>query len=190
MSDDLDTGTSTLPVRHRLPDERESVNVVLKLNDVVDSQDVLVDEIKRLRAALRAVLGDLDQHREAAERVLRETTLERVNERRRQVVPYDIYVRAGCYPSGNLGEVFASVGKIGGREGKLLDAWCTALSMLLQYGVPLEVIVAKFRGWTFEPSGFLRNQGSVQSVFEGHGVRSPIDAIVRWLDHRFGEGRP
>lgn len=174
------------PIRHRLPDTRDSVNVVLKLNDVIDSQDVLVGVINDLRNALRQVLLDPARHREQAEQVLQETALERVNERRRKVVPYDVYLRVGLFPSGDPGEAFANVGKIGGREGKLLDAWCTSVSMLLQYGVPLDVIVAKFRGWPFEPSGFLRNQDeAVQVVFEGRGVRSPLDAIVKWLERRF-----
>lgn len=63
------------------------------------------------------------------------------------------YMTAGSYPDGGLGEVFLKLGKQGSTLSGVMDAFSIAVSIGLQYGVPLETYVAKFTNLRFEPSG-------------------------------------
>lgn len=94
---------------------------------------------------------------------------------------YEGYVTAGMYEDGRVGEVFVRFAKLGGREGRLLDACATLMSICLQSGVPLRTIIDKFSFQRFEPSGFT-NDSTIRTCF------SPLDYIVRWLDLKFGDG--
>ncbi len=63
------------------------------------------------------------------------------------------YVTAGSYPDNGLGEVFLKLGKQGSTLAGVMDAFSIAISIALQYGVPLETYVQKFTNMRFEPSG-------------------------------------
>ncbi|WP_166351512.1 vitamin B12-dependent ribonucleotide reductase [Phytoactinopolyspora limicola] len=63
------------------------------------------------------------------------------------------YVTAGSYPDDGLGEVFLKLGKQGSTLAGVMDAFSIAISIALQYGVPLETYVQKFTNMRFEPSG-------------------------------------
>jgi ribonucleoside-diphosphate reductase alpha chain len=63
------------------------------------------------------------------------------------------YLTAGEYPGDGLGEVFLKLGKQGSTLSGLLDAFAIAISIGLQYGVPLETFVRKFMNMRFEPAG-------------------------------------
>ncbi len=60
---------------------------------------------------------------------------------------------AGSYPDGGLGEVFLKLGKQGSTLAGVMDAFSIAVSIGLQYGVPLETYVQKFTNVSFEPAG-------------------------------------
>jgi ribonucleoside-diphosphate reductase alpha chain len=87
-------------------------------------------------------------------------------------------VTVGLYENGEPGEIFAKFDHLGSREGALLDAWCVMVSIGLQCGMPLDVVIDKFRGWTFDPSGMTWSQ-------DIPFCSSTIDYIVRWLELRF-----
>lgn len=93
------------------------------------------------------------------------------------------YVTVGFYPGAKrrLGEIFVRFHKIGGREGRMIDAWATMVSIALQSGVPLETIVSKFAYQRFEPSGMV-NDSRIRMC------TSLLDYIVRWLDLEFCDG--
>lgn len=91
---------------------------------------------------------------------------------------YKGYATVGLYDDGSPGELFLRFAKLGGREGRLLDAWATAVSILLQCGVPVETIVDKFSWARFEPSGFTGDS-------EFPMCQSPLDYICRWMSARF-----
>lgn len=95
------------------------------------------------------------------------------------IAGHEGYLTAGKYEDGTLGEIFVRISKEGSTISGLLDAWATAVSIMLQYGVPLDVIVNKFRGAKFEPSGWTGNEVAPLAT-------SITDYIVRWLDSRFG----
>ena len=60
---------------------------------------------------------------------------------------------AGSYPDDGLGEVFLKLGKQGSTLAGVMDAFSIAISIALQYGVPLETYVSKFANMRFEPAG-------------------------------------
>jgi ribonucleoside-diphosphate reductase alpha chain len=63
------------------------------------------------------------------------------------------YMTAGSYPDDGLGEVFLKLGKQGSTLAGVMDAFSIAISIALQYGVPLETYVQKFTNMRFEPAG-------------------------------------
>ena len=68
------------------------------------------------------------------------------------------YMTAGAYADGALGEVFLKLGKQGSTLAGVMDAFSIAVSIGLQYGVPLETFVEKFTNLRFEPSGMTDDQ--------------------------------
>ena len=63
------------------------------------------------------------------------------------------YLTAGSYPDDGLGELFLKFGKQGSTLAGVMDAFSIAVSIGLQYGVPLETFVEKFTNLRFEPAG-------------------------------------
>ncbi len=89
------------------------------------------------------------------------------------------YITAGMYPDGTVGEIFLTdVGKEGSTLRGLLNSFATAISIALQYGVPLETLVQKFSYMRFEPEGITQNP-------EIPFAKSMPDYIMRWLASRF-----
>ena len=70
-----------------------------------------------------------------------------------QVGDAEGYITAGSYPDDGLGEIFLKVSKQGSTLSGIMDAFSIAVSIGLQYGVPLEDYVSKFINMKFEPSG-------------------------------------
>jgi ribonucleoside-diphosphate reductase alpha chain len=88
------------------------------------------------------------------------------------------YITAGLYDDGSPGEIFITMAKEGSTISGLMDAFATAVSYGLQYGVPLKFFVDKFSHVRFEPSGWTGNQ-------EIPYAKSIMDYIFRWLGTRF-----
>jgi ribonucleoside-diphosphate reductase alpha chain len=63
------------------------------------------------------------------------------------------YMTASSYPDDGIGEVFLKLGKQGSTLAGVMDAFSMAISVGLQYGIPLESYVAKFTNMRFEPAG-------------------------------------
>ncbi|HEU4402031.1 MAG TPA: vitamin B12-dependent ribonucleotide reductase, partial [Candidatus Polarisedimenticolia bacterium] len=91
---------------------------------------------------------------------------------------HDGYVTVGMYEDGQPGEIFLVMAKEGSVVSGLMDCFATAVSMALQYGVPLQVLVDKFSHVRFEPSGFTNNP-------EIPIAKSIVDYIFRWLASKF-----
>jgi ribonucleoside-diphosphate reductase alpha chain len=91
------------------------------------------------------------------------------------------YINVGLYPDGRPGELFITMAKEGSTIGGLMDCFGTAISMSLQYGVPLEVLVNKFSHTRFEPMGHTTNP-------DIRYAKSIVDYIFRWLGIRFLPG--
>jgi ribonucleoside-diphosphate reductase alpha chain len=67
------------------------------------------------------------------------------------------YITAGEYPDDGIGEIFLKVSKQGSTLSGVMDAFAIAVSLGLQYGVPLEAFVSKFINMRFEPSGITKD---------------------------------
>lgn len=88
------------------------------------------------------------------------------------------YLTCSTYDSGDLGEIFIRTQKQGTTIQGLMDGMATAVSLGLQYGVPLETFVDKFVGSKFEPAGFTQNE----DIRIAHSI---MDYIFRWLQMNF-----
>jgi ribonucleoside-diphosphate reductase alpha chain len=89
------------------------------------------------------------------------------------------YITAGMYEDGTVGEIFLTdIGKEGSTLRGMMNAFATAISIALQYGVPLETLVRKFSYMRFEPEGVT---GNPEIPF----AKSMPDYIMRWLASRF-----
>ena len=91
------------------------------------------------------------------------------------------YINVGMFDDGRPGELFITMAKEGSTVGGLMDAFGTAISMSLQYGVPLADLVNKFSHMRFEPMGHTTNP-------DIRIAKSVIDYIFRWMGIRFLEG--
>ncbi len=89
------------------------------------------------------------------------------------------YITAGKYEDGTVGEIFLTdIGKEGSTMRGMMNSYATAISIALQYGVPLETLVQKFSYMRFEPEGITQNP-------EIPFAKSMPDYIMRWLASRF-----
>ena len=89
------------------------------------------------------------------------------------------YITAGMYEDGSVGEIFLTdIGKEGSTLRGMMNSFATAISIALQYGVPLETLVEKFSYMRFEPEGMTSNP-------EIPFAKSMPDYIMRWLASRF-----
>lgn len=92
------------------------------------------------------------------------------------------YITVGMYKDGSPGEIFIVMAKQGSTVSGLMDAYATSISLALQYGVPLHILVDKFTHQRFEPSGFTTNPDIPIA-------KSIVDYIFRWLSAKFIEGK-
>lgn len=94
------------------------------------------------------------------------------------IAGHEGYITVGLYEDGKPGEIFITMSKEGSTISGLMDAFATAVSMALQYGVPLRVLVEKFSHMRFEPSGFTNNKDIPIA-------KSICDYLFRWLGKKF-----
>lgn len=94
------------------------------------------------------------------------------------VAGHEGYLTVGLYEDGTPGEIFITMSKEGSTISGLMDAFATSISLALQYGVPLRVLVDKFSHMRFEPSGFTNNKDIPIA-------KSICDYIFRWLGKKF-----
>ncbi len=135
--------------------------------------------------ALRTDAGDAAGAEDDSEKVQPEPVRKRMPAERESIThKFSIagqegYITAGKYPDGSVGEIFLTdIGKEGSTLRGMMNAFATAVSIGLQYGVPLEVLVNKFSYMRFDPEGMTRNQ-------EIPFAKSMPDYIMRWLASRF-----
>ncbi len=99
------------------------------------------------------------------------------------IAGHEGYITVGMYANGQPGEIFLTMSKEGSTISGLMDAFATAISLSLQYGVPLQTLVDKFVHTRFEPSGFTNNP-DIQIA------KSITDYIFRWLGAKFLNREP
>ncbi|MGI9447068.1 MAG: vitamin B12-dependent ribonucleotide reductase, partial [Pirellulales bacterium] len=122
-----------------------------------------------------------------AEKAVAAPRRERLPDTRRSVTHkfnvggHEGYITVGLYDDGRPGELFITMAKEGSTIGGLMDSFGTAVSMSLQYGVPLEVYTKKFSHTRFEPWGYTKNPDIPVA-------KSLVDYIFRWMGTEFLPG--
>ncbi|HND11734.1 MAG TPA: vitamin B12-dependent ribonucleotide reductase [Pseudomonadota bacterium] len=94
------------------------------------------------------------------------------------IAGHDGYIHVGMYDDGSPGEIFIRMAKEGSTISGLMDSFATAVSLALQHGVPLKLLVDKFSRTRFEPSGWTGNS-------EIPRASSIMDYLFRWLEAKF-----
>src|ERR1700752_4211346 len=97
------------------------------------------------------------------------------------IAGHEGYLTVGLYPNGQPGEIFIRMAKEGSTIAGLMECFGTVVSVSLQHGVPLRVLVGKLSHTRFEPSCWTGNEqlGYAKSI---------MDYLFRWLELRFLSG--
>lgn len=95
-----------------------------------------------------------------------------------RIAEHEGYITVGMHEDGTLGELFVVMAKEGSTISGIMDAFATSISLALQYGVPLKVLIDKFSHSRYEPSGYTGNP-------EVPFAKSITDYIFRWLASKF-----
>ena len=114
------------------------------LEEAVESQDV----IKTAEVAERIVLKYIARRRRLPQRRSGYT-------QKAAVGGHKVYIRTGNYPDGSIGEIFLDMHREGAAFRSLMNCFAIAISLGLQYGVPLEEFVEAFVFTRFEPNGMV-----------------------------------
>jgi ribonucleoside-diphosphate reductase alpha chain len=98
--------------------------------------------------------------------------------RKFRVGEYEGYIHVGLFEDGTPGDIFVDIAKEGTTLAGLMNSFMIAVSLGLQYGVPLEVYVSKFAHMRFEPSG-ATNDPDIRAA------KSIVDYVFRWMGKKF-----
>lgn len=101
----------------------------------------------------------------------------------------DFYLTHNHYADGRLGEFFLVAGKEGSFAAAALDLLATAISIGLQYGIPLEAFLSKMRHVQCEPSGMVSE--TPPGMLDGNQklfAKSPFDYVAAFLHHNYPDG--
>jgi len=94
------------------------------------------------------------------------------------VMGHEGYLTIGLFEDGRPGEIFVKMAKEGSTMSGLVQAFCRAFSLAVQYGLPLEEATGRFRGMRFEPMGATSNPDIPE-------VLSIVDYVARYLELHF-----
>ena len=95
-----------------------------------------------------------------------------------QIMGHEGYLTVGLFEDGTPGEVFVKMSKEGSTLSGLMQAFCRAFSLALQYGLPLDEAVRRFKDMRFEPMGTTSNPDVPEA-------KSIIDYVARYLEVQF-----
>ena len=149
--------------------------------DDEDEEDIVEDIIAQPQAARTTVVTERIVER-IIEREREKATRERLPHRRKGytqkavVGGHKVYLRSGEYEDGRLGEIFIDMHKEGAAFRSLMNNFAIAISIGLQYGVPLEEFVDAFTFTRFEPAGVVTGNDSIKTPPAYSTIFS-----VRWL---------
>ena len=96
-----------------------------------------------------------------------------------QIMGHEGYLTIGFFEGRRPGEIFIKMSKEGSTLSGMVQAFTRAFSLAIQYGLPLEQAVLRFKGMRFEPMGHTSNPDIPEAM-------SIIDYVARYLDLHFG----
>ncbi len=135
----------------------------------------VVESVKAVESVPTAKVADSDEYKPRRRRLPDER---RAITHKFAVGNHEGYITVGLYDDGTPGEIFVTMAKEGSVISGLMDAFSTAISIGLQYGVPLPVLVNKFVHMRFEPSGYASNPNI-------RIAKSLVDYVFRWMAMKF-----
>ena len=151
----------------------------------VEAHEEIAAETSRMAGAVARM--EAEEAAAAKERVIVRPMRRRLPDTRNSlthkfnIAGHEGYLTVGLYEDGLPGELFITMAKEGSTIGGLMDSLGTAVSVALQYGVPVESLVNKFTHQRFEPAGMTTNA-------EIPFAKSLVDYIFRWLGIQFVPG--
>ncbi|UMY17101.1 vitamin B12-dependent ribonucleotide reductase [Methylobacterium organophilum] len=158
----------------------QPLNAALIADDEEEADDVVEALIQAPAAAKAAAAAEKIVER-VIERVERIRSREKMPDRRKGytqkavVGGHKVYLRTGEYEDGRLGEIFIDMHKEGATFRSLMNNFAIAISLGLQYGVPLEEYVEAFTFTRFEPAGFVQGNDAIKNA------TSLLDYVFREL---------
>ena len=178
------------PLSNKSDDEEEEEldnKVAEKVEDVIGQNAALSVENLTADMVLQAARRILDEsaNTEFKKKLARVVQRKKLPSKRRgftQKATIDgqtIFVRTGEYNDGTLGEIFVDMHKEGATFRSLMNCFAIAISLGLQYGVPLEEFVNKFTFTKFEPAGMVQGHQNIKSA------TSMIDYIFKLLGFEY-----
>ena len=156
-------------------------------DDALESSGAIEAADAMLEASLEAATAETKVIERVVERVIERPMRRRLPDTRDSmthkfnVAGHEGYLIVGLYEDGTPGELFITMAKEGSTIGGLMDSLGTAISVALQYGVPVQSLVTKFAHQRFEPMGMTTNS-------EIPFAKSLVDYIFRWLGMQFVPG--
>ncbi len=96
------------------------------------------------------------------------------------IMGHEGYLTIGLFDDGRPGEIFIKMAKEGSTLSGLVQGFCRAFSLALQFGLPMEEAVARFKGMRFEPMGMTSNPDIPEAL-------SIIDYVARYLELHFSD---
>ncbi|MBX3527792.1 MAG: vitamin B12-dependent ribonucleotide reductase [Rhodoblastus sp.] len=158
----------------------QPLNAQLIEDDADDAEDAIADIIASNAPARAAAVAEKIVER-VIERVQVMREREKLPDRRKGytqkavVGGHKVYLRTGEYQDGRLGEIFIDMHKEGAAFRSLMNNFAIAISLGLQYGVPLEEYVDAFTFTRFEPAGFVQGNDAIKNA------TSILDYVFREL---------
>jgi ribonucleoside-diphosphate reductase alpha chain len=152
-----------------------------QLVEIDEEDDEAVETLIALNAPQRAAAIAERIVERVVERVERTRERERLPNRRKSYIQkavvggHKVYLHTGEYEDGRLGEIFIDMHKEGASFRSLMNNFAIAISLGLQYGVPLEEYVEAFTFTRFEPAGFVQGNDAIKNA------TSILDYIFREL---------
>ncbi len=153
------------------------------------AREEVADEVAQVAGRVAEAAGAEDSQpvEKVVERIIERPMRKRLPDTRQSithkfnVAGHEGYLTVGLYENGSPGELFITMAKEGSTIGGLMDSLGTAISVALQYGVPVESLVNKFTHQRFEPAGMTHNP-------DIPFAKSLVDYIFRWLGMEFIHG--
>ncbi|WP_119677963.1 vitamin B12-dependent ribonucleotide reductase [Indioceanicola profundi] len=145
------------------------------------AEETILEKVLEAPAAARIPVVAERIVERVVERVIRATEREKLPHRRKgytqkaMVGGHKVYLRTGEYEDGRIGEIFIDMHKEGAAFRSLMNNFAIAISLGLQYGVPLEEYVEAFTFTRFEPSGMVQGNDAIKMA------TSILDYVFREL---------
>jgi ribonucleoside-diphosphate reductase alpha chain len=149
-------------------------------SQLVDDIEEVEELAEQLAAAPQAVRTQIITER-IVERIVAREGRRRLPNRRKSYIQkasvggHKVYLHTGEYEDGSLGEIFIDMHKEGAAFRSLMNNFAIAISIGLQYGVPLEEFVEAFTFTRFEPAGMVKGNDSIKTA------TSILDYVFREL---------